>query len=313
MFSNRRETGAKAKPDSQLSGTRPVWRKLVVGFGLLPLPILATTYAQQGFIAAGRAATSMAMPTGIAWLALWVLTIHAFSVGKMRTAACCFLLFLAWTLSGTPFTTDSAIKLVEYPLEESPHPAFEKHTPASTPFDAVVTLGGSASLILDDFAEINDDGERIVSAAQAYHARATRTLITTGTSTDGMGNPSEVSRELLISLGVPPEVIFSIDGANTKAEMKSLAEFLDSPPSGWLDIVGRDASPEIGLITSAFHIPRAMRLASGQGLALTPLPCAFRTSKTSKPWLASDLIPNADNQLKLGIAMKEILAALLGR
>ena len=66
-------------------------------------------------------------------------------------------------------------------------------------------------------------------------------------------------------------------------------------------------------MTSAFHMPRAMRLAESQNLDLIPIPCAFRSSRANRPWKASDWVPTADAQSTLGLAMKELLAFVLGR
>lgn len=327
MFANHGETGVETgsthDPDrSDGSGVESVhrvdqrWTRITafcVVFFILPAGIAAATYFQQGFVAAGRGVTTMAMPVGVAWLVLWAIMIAAFSRRRWSIAGISGLLFLAWTIVGSGWFANLMIRSVEVPLVRSPHPAIEQRFDERSNLDVVVSLGGSASLVMDDFVELTGDGERLVSAAQAFHAGKTRTIITTGSSTDGIGNPSRIGKQFLISLGVPATRVFEIEGVNTKAEMASLADFLSNPPASFTDQIERAATPRVGLMTSAYHMRRAMRLARDQGLAMVPLPCAFRSSDIQRPWKATDCIPTADAQNTAGLAIKEWLARLLGR
>jgi uncharacterized SAM-binding protein YcdF (DUF218 family) len=181
----------------------------------------------------------------------------------------------------------------------------------------VVVLGGGSSAIAPGFYELGRDGERVISAAQAYHAKATRAIIVTGSSTDGHEPPWKQSTQLLLSLGVPANAIFRIEGVNTQAEMKSLKQWMDSPPAEWKERWTEEAidsgEPQVGLITSAFHIPRAMRLASNASLDLIPLPCAFRAKNNPRPWLASSLVPGAGSLDDVGKMFKETVAKMAGQ
>lgn len=313
MFANRRETGATTDRYRSKGKSAAILLKWLLSFAILPVSIVGVTFIQEGFVAAGRGATVMVLPAGIVWLVAAAIMLVALVDRHWSKAGIVGVLFLIWSVVGNGGFANWIIGQVESPLKDAPTPAFEQRVGEVKPLDAIVTLGGSAGLKTDHFAEINGDGERLVSAAQAYHAEMARTIITTGSSTDGIGNPSEIGRELLVSLGVPSNVIFKIPGANTRQEMRSLASFLRSPPESWSSHIGNNAAPRVGLITSAFHMPRAMRLAESQKLDLIPLPCAFRSSRTSRPWKASDWIPTADAQSNLGLALKEMLAFVLGR
>ncbi|MCM2373820.1 YdcF family protein [Aporhodopirellula aestuarii] len=288
---------------------------------LLPVGLVLATYLQQGFVAAGRGATNLVMPVSLVWLSLLAATLwHAYSSHRGKTVIF-FTLFIAWTVVGNCRFSQTLMSCVEAPLIVDPHPALEQRVrkdgegSPELPLDAVVALGGCARLVMDGFGEVTSDGERIVSAAQAYHAGATKTIITTGSSTDGIGDPWKLGRDLLISLNVPAEHIFSIEEQNTSQEMASLAAFLKDPPADWLAQIGRPASDSqrVGLITSAFHIPRAIRLAKSNGLELLPLPCAFRSERTEKPFVAAELVPNSESHVNFSLAAKELLARILGR
>ncbi|TWT94182.1 YdcF family protein [Neorhodopirellula pilleata] len=338
MFSIPRETGAKStssdspqkieNSDSQLARrdppTRPDapvrrgrlrrWR--LIGWlaltALLPVSIFLVTYWQQGFVAAGRAGTTMVMPVGWVWLFLWAGTTYFGLLGQRRQSIGWVFLFLIWTAVGNGQVAGTVLGWVESPLPTASDPAFEKRG-LDARLDGLVTLGGSANWVVEDFPEVNGDGERILSAAQIYHAGMTRTIITTGSSTDGIAHPCEIAKDLLISLGIPDERIFLIPGVNTQAEMESLAAFLEAPPTAWRDLVESPTDPKMGLVTSAFHMPRALRLAQDHGLDLVAIPCAFRVEYTERPWKAADWIPTSENQSKLGLAFKEAIAWTLGR
>ncbi|MFG0289800.1 MAG: YdcF family protein, partial [Rhodopirellula sp. JB044] len=176
----------------------------IVLAGLLPAGLVFACYLQQGFVPAGRCATALVMPISLVWIGLLVVTIWNAGLGRIRSACIAFALFAAWSILGNGAFNQALISWVEAPLVADPHPEFERWTelpagyPGRLPIDAAVTLGGSAGLVLEDFEEVYSEGERIVSAAQAYHSGMTKTIITTGTSSDGIGNPSEVGRELLV-------------------------------------------------------------------------------------------------------------------
>jgi len=321
VFSIPRETGAKStssdsQPKGDAHGPRmPKWSRPIAWWSsamALPLGIFLITYWQQGFVAAGRAATAMVMPVSWVWLSLWGATLWQASLGHRRRSVGLLILFVLWTAVGNHRVATTAMRWVETPIPIESHPAFEKRD-ESERLDALVTLGGSAGWTAEGFPEINADGERIVSAAQAYHAGMTRTIITTGSSTDGIADPCEVSRDLLISLGVPENHIFPIPGQNTGAEMAFLVKFLEAPPAEWDDLVSDPADPVVGLVTSAFHLPRALRLARAQGLEVVPIPCAFRVNQTPRPGKASDWIPTSESQSTLGLVIKETIAWFLGR
>jgi len=173
------------------------------------------------------------------------------------------------------------------------------------PFRAVIVLGGGAGVTQQQTKELNREGERIFSAAQLWHAGLVSSVICTGSTPSSAEHPRDISAELLQSVGVPTEVIFKAPGENTIQEMQALKEFLEAPPSGFPE------SGEIGLITSAFHMRRAMRLASAKDLDFHPLPCGYR--RAYRGFSPKALIPDADAVAVFGSAFKEKLASLVGR
>ncbi len=108
-------------------------------------------------------------------------------------------------------------------------------------------------------------------AAELYHQGLTKELITTGQITEGVSDlvpdPSEQTRIIWTKLNIPPNVIRKIGGRNTYEEMQNLKKI-------WPELAGK----RIGILTSALHLPRAVRLSRAQGLEMTPIAADVRTA-----------------------------------
>jgi uncharacterized SAM-binding protein YcdF (DUF218 family) len=204
---------------------------------------------------------------------------------------------------------------------EMPPLAISPLDAAAPKYRAVVVLGGGISLGVDGQPVLNTDGHRVVMAAQMWHAGKTETIICTGEDdfipeSIGQGddsahdrdlhNPARLGIDVLVSLDVPKDRIFRIGGANTFAEMNNLAAFLKSLPAGFPE------SGDIALITSAFHMSRAMRLAKQQSLELAPIPVSFRIG-VPEPLKAADFVPTVATGGQFFLIIRECIARLVGR
>ncbi|MEM9367832.1 MAG: YdcF family protein [Planctomycetota bacterium] len=308
-------------------------------------PLIVGTWIQWGITAALRCTTELVLPVGAAWLFLAGAAGYCTARHSRRLACVFYLAFVLWMLVGNGRFSNWCMQQVEWPLTLNPHPALERRV-LDSPLDAVVVLGGGSLTVLPGFYEGGEEGERVISAAQAWHAGAVRMIIVTGSSSTGRDHPREQSRQILESLRVPGERIFEIEGINTRAEMKALAAWLKSPPEQafpWLNpesaplpqaeppgdgsaretdllsgTVAREVDLEsrslrVGLITSAYHLPRALRLAKSEALDLIPLPCCFRANQNPRSLVASDFVPSASGLLRFSKAAKEVLARLAGQ
>ena len=259
--------------------------------------IVILTAATDSISLAMRSATDLVMPLGLLWCLLLATGLFLWRSGHKRPSTLFFTAFFALAGCGNDRIAGHAIGTIE---SQYPEPVIE------TPLDAVVVLGGSSSVNLNGTRELADDGERIFSAAQLWHAGMTARIIITGGRPGDPLAPHLVVRELLVSVGVPDDVIISIPGDNTTQEMASLKKLLNANGSE----IRSDA--QIALITSAFHLPRAIRLSKTQQLDLIPVPVAFK-QHTPHPLTPGDLIPNAHALTNFSRAAKETLAGILGR
>lgn len=318
------EVGRSGPPGST---TRRIWLWAIVAAAVPAFGLPGMTWIFDGTVAALRCGVDLVMPVALVWLGLLAATAGLAASGR-RLAVLFAALFLIWTVLGNGDFVGWTLGHVE-PAPSTDPPAALEQRKLQRPLDALVVLGGGTTRIAPGLVEAGRDGERVVSAAQAWHSGTTKTIIVTGSS-DRAGSeasatplltPRAQSQHMLESLGVPQNRIFAIEGVNTALEMKALASFLNQPPAEFLQRTGREKNrlPEdtrtwrVGLITSAFHMPRAMRLASRHELNLLPLPCAFRGSYTDLPWRPADWIPQAGNLDTLGLVVKETLARLAGR
>ena len=178
------------------------------------------------------------------------------------------------------------------------------------PYIGVLLLGGvGRSFSLTESrqfgtADFGEGVDRVLHSARLYHEGvAPRIIISGGNWQIGdTGRPSEASvvRELLLSLGVPATDIIIEEKSRTTRE-----NFL------FTDALLRQLGLEgpLALVTSATHMPRAMRNANMLKTDVAPYPTDWRSMGLKLhplPWL-----PNAQALSESEVALKEWLAAFV--
>lgn len=149
----------------------------------------------------------------------------------------------------------------------------------------------------------------MILAAQLYHQNITGQFICTGQRIATMNSsgvdPAETSRDILLNLGVPHSAIEISEGRNTSEEMQGLSKRFHDP------------TERIGLLTSAWHLPRAMRLAQRNGLNPVPIPANFHSTVIAEGLtagqIAEAMIPNSFALSVTCSSLKEYLGMLVGR
>jgi uncharacterized SAM-binding protein YcdF (DUF218 family) len=144
-------------------------------------------------------------------------------------------------------------------LEESARTLVAGNQPCC--YDAIVVLGGGIAPAAPPYTtepELTDASDRIWLAARMFKAGAAPKIIVSGGSfVEQQGGPAtteaEAMRRFLLDLGVPNEVIVSEGKAlNTIENIRNVRELVKEG--------------KVAIITSAFHVPRAARLARRGGL-----------------------------------------------
>jgi uncharacterized SAM-binding protein YcdF (DUF218 family) len=170
--------------------------------------------------------------------------------------------------------------------------------------DAVVVLGGILQMrrqpveILE-WAEAVDRFERGVELILAGKARylvlsRVRPLRPEITMTEG-----HHLRAIALRRGVPEDaIILTREVVNTASEADSLREL--ARERAWKSIL---------LVTSAFHMPRAMMLFRRAGVQVTPVPVDYQTGdpEASADFSLHDYIPQGDGLARSEQALREYL------
>lgn len=273
--------------------------KAILLTGLVVAFFVVASFILEGPTLARRTLTSLGMPMGVLWLGSMLLGFRFAFAGQLSAAfgfaAVCVITYV----TGNPYVSSQFMSSVQWP-------EVELDVTSDAPLRTVIALGGGVSISPSGTPEIGNDGERIFSSAQLWHAGLTQSIICTGATPDGLYDPSDVGEELLLSAGVPAEVIFKVGGETTTGEMRELKAFFDSTPEGFPE------SGEVALITSAFHMGRAMRLAEKNEFDFMPFPCAFRGTKF-RGFEPSRWVPSAGAAADFGLALKERIGVLMGR
>jgi len=260
---------------------------------------LAATYGLAGRTMLEKTLTELASPVGLAWLSLIGIGWWLFRSDRRGIATVACLAWLILTLGGNIWVANRLIGQLEAPWEQVDGITGEA-------FDVVVVLGGGTSERGAGRAQLAEDGERVITAARMFHAGKTKRIICTGTqlwrASDDALELREEAAQILAGLGIPADKIEQIEGHNTSLEMQNLRSWIDQQP---------DPTLQVGIITSAYHLSRAMRLAAANGVLAEAVPANFRASKlaASPSWV----VPSADNLLNTAKALKEHVAGLIGR
>lgn len=195
------------------------------------------------------------------------------------------------------------------PLEER-HPQPDL---ADRPVDGIVVLGGASlpALTADRGApQVNMAAERLIAFTALARQHPQARLVFTGGQGSLVAAPiteADVARQVFAKLGLPPDRVLFEDRSRNTHENALLARPLAAPQPGetWL------------LVTSALHMPRAVRVFEAQDWPVLPYPVDYLTPARDGGALGGWRFDLAGHLLVLNAAMREWigLAAyrLLGR
>ena len=171
-------------------------------------------------------------------------------------------------------------------------------------YEAIVVLGGGIGPAVPPLRpdpELFDSSDRVWHAARLFHrGLAPRIVVSGGSYLVETGQAPQTQtealamRQFLVALGVPESAI-AMEGKslNTIENMQETRALVGS---------GR-----IALVTSGFHMPRALRLARKAGLDAEAFPTDWQVLPTASPWWES-LTPSVGALAASGIAIREYLA-----
>ena len=232
----------------------------------------------------------LAMPPAIVGVALLALSVAALRA-RWRGALALSGLFVAYWVLTNNWTSLWCAAWLEEPFATRPPPAH---------YDAVAVLGGGVSYRPWGEPQLSLSGDRVATAAELYHRGRASLLVCAG-PVIGARDGAADAMYMLGELGVPPTALLRVEGPrNTSEEMAAFAELART--RGW---------QRLAVVTSAWHLRLAMRLALGQGITVTPLAADFLGGPIEVN--VEDLMPSSVALYRMQVVSWELLGMAMGR
>ena len=231
---------------------------------------------------------TLVSPVGLAiLLCLASVTLQNRRIGRCLIWLACLLLYAA----SIPITADLILSSLQN--------RFPPLTPTTCPSaDAIVILGGILPTPQREPARLdwNESVERFEQGLALYQAgKAPRIVFTSGGPGDE-GEEGQFLTQAALARGVPPQAIeHTRHSPNTEAEAFNTAAL--AADKGYRAII---------LVTSAYHMPRAMMLFGRTSLAgrTTPYPADYQTRRDSK-YEFQDFFPRAEDMARTERGLRE--------
>nr|MBI3612367.1 YdcF family protein [Nitrospirota bacterium] len=210
--------------------------------------------------------------------------------------------FLILYILGAPFVANRLVGLIE---EQAP--PFDLTT--SKRFDAIVVLGGGVSSqgTLRPTNELSPSSmQRTMCGADLYTKGFAPRIIFAGgdASIFGEGPQEGVEMQrLALRLGIPEEATI-VEGRSRTTYENAVAT---------KQILGASS---VLMVTSAYHVPRAIGLFRKQGVDAIPYPCAYiARDRIEDGWNGDlfDLIPEVESLRRSTVAINELVGTLIYR
>lgn len=266
---------------------------------LIGLALALALAAVSGLTAPDRQKmlTHLIMPPGLVWLGLVALFADAVHRRVRPLAWALGVVTLLYSLSGNVLLGDLGL----LHLQRLAEPVDWTEGP---PYEAVFVLGGGTkpNPAPARYA-LAAAGDRVMLGARIYKRGRVRKLICSGRGVPGLSSEdlTEATTALWTEMGIPETDILRLPNPhNTKMELAELAGLIEA--HGWT---------RVGLLTSGYHLPRAMALAARNGLDVDPI--AADQYLGPDRFLAIDVVPQRRGFARTTTVLWEHLGRLVGR
>ena len=166
--------------------------------------------------------------------------------------------------------------------------------------DVIVMLGGGATLDtpnLDFKGHLSgSSANRLLTTIELYKKLNIPIIISGGKVLKSSGTESEIAKNILIAIGVSKDMIFIDSQSINTTENAKYTKM----------ILNKYNFKHPILVTSAFHMPRAVKQFNKFNLKVLPFPTDYQTD-IHEYFTINDLIPSGDGILKLSLSIKEYL------
>ncbi len=275
---------------------QPTWHRwAALGGGLFVVASLAGLLASD--LALQKTAGLLVMPAGLVWQLLFARASWQTKRRGLRAAAMDWVMFSAFSLAGSPHLGAAWL----HALEASYPPVLMEDV---SPLRAIFVLGGGTKLTPEGQIELSDAGDRVVLGARLLHEGKTSYLISSGRSIEGHGqsrNMAAETAELWKQLGIEDRRIVEISNPrNTREEVRE-----------YIEVIKAQGFDRVGIVSSAWHLPRVLRHFEGSGVEVTPLPADHRG--TILPFVSALFVPQSMGFQSTQHAAWETVGMLVGR
>ena len=178
--------------------------------------------------------------------------------------------------------------------------------PAHPEGDVIVMLGGGAIADVQDVDGVGmlaqSPSSRLLTTLRLHRLYNLPILLAGGQVFSDTGSEAEIARRVLRSLGVPGEMIYVETHSRTTGQNARYSA----------EILRREGFAHPILVTSAFHLPRAVLNFEKEGVAVTPYPTDFWVSGNPQLY-ALKFAPNASALLTNTVFLQEKLRTFITR
>ena len=171
--------------------------------------------------------------------------------------------------------------------------------------DAIVVLGGTIGLPIEPRVNSEIGGNRLLHAFRLYKAKKAGIIIVSGGNVfpqREIKSEAFYTAELLQEWGVPEEVIF-VEGGSRNTHENAIAT---------KKLMELRQIDKILLVTSGFHMPRALATFRAAGIDAIPAPSSYSIVDYSRPPILN-WMPSLGNLRKMQAVIHEKLGILVYR
>lgn len=243
-----------------------------------------------------KVAVRMALPPA-SLIAAVIVAAGFWALGRRRSGVILVALaFLQMAILSFPPVADGLMGI----LEDQARADAAKTKPCC--YAAIVVLGGGvAPGVPPDRPDpdLTEGADRVWEAARMFQRGVAPQIVASGGGQmlhPGREDATEAGamRLFLLALGVPDAaIVVESTSRNTIENIANVRRLVGDKP--------------VALVTSAGHMPRAMRLAREFGLDAAPFPADYRSIRTIRPWW-DNWIFSADTLSMSGVALRELAA-----
>ncbi|WP_027417635.1 YdcF family protein [Aneurinibacillus terranovensis] len=232
---------------------------------------------------------SFLLPPGI--FIVFLLILGGWLFRRDRKAACLSLLFaIVMYVFSTPYVGDMFIQS----LEKRYHP------PAAMDGDVLVMLGGGATADTPDAdgtGQLSGSGaNRLLTTVRLFKQTGLPIILSGGQVYSDSGSEALIAKRQLITMGVPEAKILTDNKSLNTAENARYTKLL----------LQKYHFTRAVLITSAFHMERAVRNFAKDGIRVIPYPTDYK-SDIHPGVYTNRFAPSSDALSKVAIAVKEYI------